>query len=64
MSVILADNVDIVTDVEPRVSYTVDGKQMDFVGTLVGGFDFYTAAASKTALFLSSGQFWIAGPST
>ena len=55
--------MDIVESGDPRVSFAEGGKLKDFVGTLVGNFNFYEAA-TNTPLFLSGGKFWYASAST
>ena len=63
VSAFLVDGMDIVESGDPRVSFAEGGKLKDFVGTLVGNFNFYEAA-TNTPLFLSGGKFWYASAST
>ena len=63
VSSFLVDGVNIVESNDPRVHYEKDGKQQDFVGTLVGGFNFYEAA-TNIPIFLSGGIFWFASETT
>ena len=56
--------VDIVASTDARVSHTSGDQQLDFVGTLVGDFDFYSATQPNTSFFLSGGQIQQASPTT